>query len=249
MKKVAAVVQARTTSHRLPQKVLATLSGLRVIDHVINAIKEASLIDEIILATSSNKEDDILCDIAKQHNVKFVRGTEDDVLGRFILASKITDADIFIRHTADDPLLDPYIIDRIVGFFLKTNTDYVSNILERSWPRGMDTEVFSREALIRCDKLSKEKEHREHVTLFIRMNPELFSLKNIKSPKSENFPNIRLCVDTYEDYEMMSKIFNALYEEGIILRVQRVIKFLHDHPEVLEINSTIEQKKVFGKVF
>lgn len=248
-RKVTAIIQARTTSERLPKKVLANLEGKKVIEHVFLAIQNALLVDEIILATTTNKEDDILVEIANEYNIKSVRGDEFDVLSRFVKIANECDSDILIRFTADDPLLDPGVIDSVVGTFLKGGYDYVSNIIDRSWPRGLDTEVFSKEALLRSSELSTNSDYKEHVTLFIRTNQQDFNQKNVRAMKQEQMPDARLCIDTEEDYTLLKAIFAALYIEDKVIRINEVIQFLNANPILLELNKEIEQKPVFGKIF
>lgn len=249
MRKVVAVIQARTTSERLPQKVLANLKGKAVLEHVFLAVRSAVLVDEIILATTTNKEDDILTEIAASYNIPVVRGSEDDVLSRFAQAAEITDADTFIRFTADDPLLDPTVINTVVGYFLKNDYDYVSNIIDRSWPRGLDTEVFSRKALMRCIELGQATEHKEHVTLFIRMHPELFPQANVAALPEECLPEARLCIDTVEDYQLLQAIFDKFYQEGQIIKVVDVVRWLKENDNMMNLNASVIQKSVFGKIF
>jgi len=247
--KVALIIQARATSERLPRKIFADLAGKTVLEHVLIAMKSCKLPDEIYVATTINEEDDQIAHIAEKYNIICVRGDEMDVLSRFEMVSKISDANVFVRITADDPLLDPNVTDIVIADYLKGGCDYVSNIVERSWPRGLDTEVFSRTALETTLKDADLKDYREHVTLYIRANPDKFSIRNVSSPPEEYMPSLRLCIDTNEDYELLKVIFGHLYKEGEIIRIGEVIKFLEDNPKYLEINNTIEQKKTLGKVY
>ncbi len=247
--KIISVVQARCTSERLPNKVLLPLGSKRVIEHVLASVKAAGLVDTIILATTTNPADDLLAQIGEQMDVKIYRGSEHDVLDRFSQAVKDVEGEIIVRNTADDPLLDPKVIDLVVGHFLKGGCDYASNIVDRTWPRGMDTEVFSRKALMLSNELGIEVEHREHVTIFIRTHPELFTLKPVTAQPEETWPDLRLCIDTVEDYKMLQSVFEALEVKGSPIPVRAVIAWLKEHPEVSAINAGIQQKAVFGKQF
>jgi spore coat polysaccharide biosynthesis protein SpsF len=247
--KAILIIQARSTSERLPGKVLLPLGSKRVIEHVLTAAKASSLADTVILATTTNAADDPLAQIGEQMGVRVVRGSEHDVLGRFMQAIARVEGDVIIRNTADDPLLDPRVIDAVIGHYLKGGCDYASNIIQRTWPRGMDTEVFSREALILADRLGTAPEHREHVTIFMRTHPELFTLKPVLGPTEETWPDLRLCVDTAEDYQMLQAVFQALDGNGRPVPVRVVVDWLKTHPEVAAINAGVQQKAVLGRQF
>jgi len=248
-RKVILVVQARCTSERLPRKVLLPLGSKRVIEHVLTSVKCARLVDTVILATTVNAADDELARVGEQMGVRVCRGSEHDVLGRFLQAIDGVEGDVILRNTADDPLLDPVVIDQVIGQFLKGGCDYASNMIERTWPRGMDTEVFSRQALETSDRLGTTQEHREHVTIFIRTHPELFALKSVTSLPEECWPDLRLCVDTVEDYRMLQAVFEGLKHVKTPIPVGVVIDWLKAHPEVAAINAGIQQKPVFGRQF
>jgi spore coat polysaccharide biosynthesis protein SpsF len=248
-KQIAIVVQARCGSERLPNKVLLPLGGKTVIEHVLAAVKASSLADTVVLATTTNRQDDPLVMTAAALNVRVYRGSEQDVLERFVRATEHTEAEIIVRITADDPLLDPRIIDHVIAHYLKGGCDYASNIIERSWPRGVDTEVFSRTALLTADKFGLAPEHREHVTIFIRTRADLFTLRSVTARPEERWPDLRLCIDTNEDYNLLQRIFKSLPSEGGPVPLLRVLDWLRAHPEVAAINSDIRQKKVFGREF
>jgi spore coat polysaccharide biosynthesis protein SpsF len=247
--KIILIVQARCTSERLPNKVLLPLGRKRVIDHVLTAAKASSLADTVILATTTSAADDPLAQIGEQMGVRVFRGSEHDVLGRFMQAIAGVEGDVIIRNTADDPLLDPRVIDTVIGHYLKGSCDYASNIIRRSWPRGMDTEVFSRKALTLADQLGTAPEHREHVTIFMRTQPELFTLKQVQGPPEETWPDLRLCVDTTEDYQMLQAVFQALERNGRPPPVGAVVDWLKAHPEVAAINAAVQQRIVLGRQF
>jgi spore coat polysaccharide biosynthesis protein SpsF len=249
LRRIVAVVQARCVSERLPRKVLVPLAGRPVIEHVLLAIRAASLVDDIILATTALPADEVLVGIAAELGIRAFRGSEIDVLGRFVGALDGDSADIVVRHTADDPLLDPGIIDMVIGHYLRGGCDYASNMIERSWPRGLDTEVLSREALIRSYREANRPEDHEHVTIYLRTHPELFRLRNVKALPQETWPELRLCIDTIEDQALLEKVFEALYVPANIIRVGTVIGWLKQHPEVVALNADVSQKSTLGKVF
>jgi len=220
-----------------------------VIVHVLRAIREASRVDELILATTTNAADDALADIGRRTGTRVFRGDEHDVLGRFVGALEGSSAELVLRHTADDPLLDPAVIDAVVADFLKGGRDYASNILERSWPRGLDTELVSMEALLRMHREALERDYREHVTLFARTHPKQYRLRNVSAPPGECWPDLRLCIDTEKDQALLEKIFENLYVPGRILSVGEVVGWLRANPDVARINSAVRQQTVLGRTF
>jgi spore coat polysaccharide biosynthesis protein SpsF len=249
MSRVVALIQARCGSERLRDKVLVQLGGRPVIEHVVRAVRAASLVDDVVLATTVSPVDDRLAELARGLGVRTFRGSEADVLGRFVGALEGDPADVVIRHTGDDPLLDPAVIDTVVGHYLEGGCDYASNMIERSWPRGLDTEVLGREALERANREGRRPEDREHVTIYVRTHPELFRLRNVTALPQETWPDLRLCIDTAEDRALLEAVFEALYRPDQLLRVGRVVSWLHEHPEVAALNAAVAQKPVFGKVF
>lgn len=247
-RRVVSVVQARMSSGRLPGKVLAPLGGTSMLEHVLNAISAARTVDDVIVATSTNPSDDVLAATVERLGRRVHRGPLDDVLARFVGALEGDDADVVVRHTADDPLLDPDVIDAVVGSFLASDDVYASNMIERSWPRGLDTEVIAREALVRCDVEADDPRHREHVTLFARLHPERFPQHNVTAPASQTWPELRLCVDTDADRAMLDALFAALHGDRPI-GVGAAIAWLREHPEVAALNADVQQRAVFGKAF
>jgi spore coat polysaccharide biosynthesis protein SpsF len=229
--------------------VLVPLAGEPVVVHVLSAIRTASLVDEVILATTTNPADDALADLAHGTATKVFRGDEHDVLGRFVGALEGSSAEVVLRHTADDPLLDPAVIDAVVADFLSGGCDYASNILERSWPRGLDTEVLSMEALLRMHREAVEKDYREHVTLYARTHPEQYRLRNVRASPEEYWPDLRLCIDTEEDRALLEQIFENLCVPGQVLSVGQVVRWLRANPDVARINATVRQREVLGRTF
>ena len=143
--------------------------------------------------------------------------------------------------------MDPDIIDKVIDDHIKGSFDYSSNMVERTYPRGMDTEVIEYEALERCWNETDDEDDREHVTLYIRRHPELFSINSVKN-EGENHCDLRLCLDTKEDAELLSEIFNNLYKNRPI-RLSEVLDFLNENPGLKKINSNVKQKPVKGKVY
>jgi spore coat polysaccharide biosynthesis protein SpsF (cytidylyltransferase family) len=171
--------------------------------HVLNRVKFSKKLDDIILAIPDTKENDILERFAKDNSIKYFRGSEKDVLSRYYQAAKRFKCGIVVRVTADNPLIDPQIIDLVIGKYLNLESDYTSNNLKRTFPLGLDVEVFDFRALEKAYKRAKSNRERKHVTLYIYEHPEIFKIQNIIAGRKLRRPDLRLTVDTKEDLELI----------------------------------------------
>jgi len=239
---IGAIIQTRMTSTRLPGKVLENIAGKAMVWHVINRLSFSKKIDDIILAIPTTKESNVLEDFARDHNLKCFRGSEEDVLLRFYGAAKEFGCDVIVRVTSDCPLIDPEIVDLIIEKYQKV--DYASNTLERSFPRGLDAEVFSFSVLEKAHKEAKEYYQREHVTPYIYEHPEIFKLYSVKAEGKLKRPDLRLTVDTKEDLELVREIYKHLYNPQKIFLTKEVIDLFERNPELSEINNNIKQKSL-----
>lgn len=241
--KVVCIVQARVGSTRLPGKVLKKICGKTVLEHVINRLKLVSNIDEIVIATTIGEKDNVIVDEAIRLGVKCFRGSENDVLSRYHFAAKESNADIVVRVTSDCPLLDSDVCRKVIDY-LKNNSeyDYVSNTIKRSYPRGLDVEVFSVNAIERTYKEAKKDYEKEHVTPYIWQNEEKFKVAQIIDTIDNS--NLRLTLDTKEDFELIKYIYENLYRDGQIFRLKEVLELYKKNPKIFEINREIEQKKI-----
>lgn len=212
--------------------------------HVIERLKSSKFINEIILAIPETKKNDVLETFCKKHDVKFFKGSEDDVLARYHGAAQKFNCDIVVRVTSDCPLIDPKIVDKVIKKHLKTGVDYTSNIFERTFPRGLDTEVFNFKILNKTFKEAKEKHQREHVTPFVWEQPNVFKIGCLKANRKLNHPEYRWTVDVKEDLKMIRKIFKILYKPNKFFSAESVIDLLNERPEIAEINAKVEQKKL-----
>jgi len=240
--KIAAIIQARMTSTRLPGKVLMEIVGKPMLWHIINRLKFSKKLDDIILAIPDSKENDILEKFAKENNLKYFRGSEEDILSRYYEASKKFNTDVIVRITSDCPLIDPEIVDKVVEKHLRSKADYTANILKRTYPKGLDVEVLSFKALEKSYQETKEQPHREHVTLYIREHPEKFKRINVKNEK--DFSQMRWTVDEIEDLEFVREIYKRLYKRRRIFLAKEIVKLLEKEPKLLEINKNIKRKKI-----
>ncbi len=243
---VAIIVQARMTSTRLPGKVLKQVFGKPLLDYQIERLRRVRSAEEIVIATTTNETDDPIVDLCDRLSVRYYRGSEDDVLGRYHGAAILVHAEAVVRVTSDCPIIDPGVIDSIIRFYKehRLEYDYVSNCLVRSYPRGMDTEVFSFNALDTAHREATKISDREHVTPFLYHNPHRFRLADITY--SEDQSRHRWTVDTPEDFELIRRIIEALYPVKPAFDLQDALRLIGEHPEWPLINAQIEQKKAAG---
>lgn len=242
--KIGAIIQARMGSTRLSGKVMKDLSGKTVLEHVIDRVRQSKTIEEIIIATTINDVDDRIETEALKCGVKVFRGSEDDVLARYYHAAKEHGLDIIVRVTSDCPLIDPIVLDEIISFYLKNEYQIVSNagadLSERTYPRGLDTEVFSFDMLRNAFDNAKEVYQREHVTPYIyEMASKKYYYKN-----DINYSKYRWTLDTAEDYELISKVYKYFYSDKHDFYLDDIVKLFEKNPELYEINAHIEQKKL-----
>ena len=239
--RVVAIIQARMGSTRLPGKVLKNIVGKPILAHIIERLKKSRLIDEIVVATTKKTNGPIL-KIAQECGVKSFTGSEEDVLDRYYQAAKEYKADVIVRITADCPLIDPRIIDKVIKYYLKNKDrfDYVSNVLERSFPQGLDTEVFPFNVLKKAWYEAKKTYEREHVTIYIYEHLEIFQLANVENSKDLSY--MRWTVDEEKDLKFIREIYRRLYREDKIFCAKDVLNLLEKEPELLEINKDVGQK-------
>ena len=203
--KIVTTIEARMTSSRLPNKVLLQVANKPILEYLVNRLRSVQSVDEIVLATTVNATDDVLEDFAKQIGISCFRGDEDDVMCRVIGAAESVNADVIVELTGDCPIIDPQIIEQTIQMFKVHKADYVSNCDIRSYPIGMDTQVFRLETLRRSASMTNNKLDHEHVTLHIRNNPELFSHIHLIAPPEINWPELGLTLDDARDYDLLKK--------------------------------------------
>ncbi len=243
MRKIA-TVEARMSSSRLPGKVLLPLAGKPSLERLVERARRSKKIEDVVIATTVSPKDDAIVEWGKKNGVSVFRGSEEDVLLRVLEAAKAFRGDVIVELTGDCPLLDPAHIDELVTYWEENDFDYVSNILERTYPRGFDTQVFARSVLEEVDKLTQDPADRENVSLYIYEHPERYKLGGKTAAPEMYGPDIRICTDTKEDYEVISRIYEALYPKNPAFNARDIMDYLRAHPEVAAINARIQQKKV-----
>jgi spore coat polysaccharide biosynthesis protein SpsF len=242
--KIVAILQARMGSSRFPGKVLADIVGKPLIMHIIERIRAAKKIDGIILATTQSRDDDEMENFAEKSGIHCYRGEVDDVLSRFYGAATKYKASVIVRICCDDPLIDQKMLDDLLDLHFKTHADYTSTSHERTYPVGVEAEVFNYDILEKAFNCANKEYEREHVTPYIYEHPELFKIRFIEAKKKIRRPELRLTVDTQEDFYLVREIFENLYKKDQLFYTEDVIDFLDSHPELLSVNSLVHQKKL-----
>ncbi|MCK4598754.1 glycosyltransferase family protein [Candidatus Bipolaricaulota bacterium] len=241
--KVVAIIQARMGSARLTGKVLMDIAGKPMLWHVVHRASQSKLVDKVVIVTSTNKSDNLIVTFARTNDIPCFRGSEDDVLDRYYQAAKWMSADVIVRITADCPLIDPDIVDKVVRSYMNGDYDYVSNTNPPMYPDGLDTEVFSLEALKRTWYEAGLQSEREHVTPYIRKHPELFRIGNVRYGR--DLSSMRWTVDDSRDLEFVRAVHGYLGSNSFT--VANVLSLLKKHPELMEINAGIGRNEGYQK--
>ena len=234
---IGCIIQARMGSSRLPGKVMKKVDEHdTVLDYVINQIKFSKKIDKVIVATTDLVEDDIICEHLMSQEIKFYRGSSEDVLDRYYNCAKKFSIDTIVRITADNPLIDPDIIDLVIDEYTIHDCDFATNTLPRTFPYGTETEVFSFESLENAWKKAKKPSEREHVTPFIRNSENEFKIINKKN--QDDFSHIRYTIDHKEDLELVRAIVQNISARPIL--TQNIVDLYNRKPELFKINSNVK---------
>jgi len=238
---VAVIIQARTGSTRLPGKVMKRLMDRTVLGHVITRCLAMPLVEKVIIATTALAEDDVICREAENYGVSYYRGSTEDVLSRYYEAAQVVEANTIVRITSDCPLLDPNISNAVVEKFLQKKCDYMSTGLSGTFPRGLDTEVFSFAALELAYQKAVLPYEKEHVTPYLYLHPELFQLEAYHNELNQS--QYRLTLDTEEDWELISTVYSRLYS-GEVFELPSVLELFKNEPALPLINEAVRQKKL-----
>lgn len=242
--KIVAIIQARCSSTRFPNKVFANISGKPLIWHVVNRLKFSKNVDSIVLATTVNPLDDALYDWAIQNNVTVFRGDEDDVLSRYHEAAKFAGADVIVRVTADDPFKEPLLIDDAVEELLKNDMDFVCNNNPPSYPEGLDVEVFTWNALQKAQLKSQNAFEREHVTQYFYRNPNIFKMSNLSNSDDKSY--LRWTIDTQVDLDMTLNVYSHLFKnDSTIFHMDDILELIQQKPEIAEMNLGVYRSEMY----
>jgi spore coat polysaccharide biosynthesis protein SpsF len=241
--KTVALIQARMSSTRLPGKVLLEIAGQPMLLQVVQRARQAKSIDAVAVVTSTAADDDAIEQLCQKRGVLCFRGSLDDVLDRYYQAAIHFKADIVVRLTADCPLLDPAVIEQVVRTFHQNSFDYVANIVEITYPDGLDTEVFRFATLEKAWQEARLKSEREHVTVYILKHPELFRLGSVK--QAEDLSSLRWTVDTPQDLEFVRTVYS--FFPNTDFGMADIVKVMRAHPDIIDINSAHERNEGYQK--
>ncbi len=245
-KKITVIIEARTGSSRLPNKVVAEIEGKPMIFYVIDRIKQIKSVEQIILATTQEENDKILTEIAKQNSIGSFVGDSIDVLDRDYQCALQNNADPIIRITGDCPLIDPDIVEEMLEFYLKNNYDYVSNRINPKYPDGLDVEIYSFNTLQMAAQNAKWSSERELVTTYITKNPKNFKIFSYEN--QEDLSEYRWTVDEQKDLEFIRKIYSIM-KPKTNFSMKEIIEILSKNSELLKINAGIMRNEGHLKLY
>lgn len=246
--KVVAVIQARMGSSRLPGKACLPLGGKYAVEQVLDRVKLSDEVDEVVIATSTEKQDDIIEKLLSDGSNIF-RGSEEDVQSRMFKASEKFNADTVVRITGDCPLISPKIIDAVIEKLHDEELDYCTNVLERTFPRGFDVEAFTFESFKTVKDESSQDYHREHVTPYYTENEEKFEISGVTSSEVfdetqlRNRADLRLTLDEADDYILLKRIFEE-FDSEVLNDEGKLIKNIDERKDLKDINKEVKQKEV-----
>ncbi len=231
---IGCIIQARMGSTRLPGKVMKKLDDdFTVLHYVIKQIENSKLINKIVIATTTLKEDDVIVDFAKQMNIDYFRGSSHDVLDRYYQCAKHFSFSTIVRITSDAPLIDPKITDQVISKFNPLKHDYVCNTQPRTFPQGTETEVFSFYALEKIWNKAELPSEREHVTPFFYTHSDDFHVFNFEN--SQNLSHLRWCIDNENDLKLVQIIVSKIKKRPIF--TEDILEFLEKNPNILSLNK------------
>lgn len=240
---IVVIVQARMGSSRLPGKVLLPIGGRPMLSYQIERLRRVRSAQRIVVATTDLATDQPIVDFCAAEGVACVRGSEQDVLSRYWQAASLFDASVVVRVTSDCPLLEPELVDDAIAAYREGGAyDYVSNMLQPTWPYGMAVEVFSAAALKDAHAEASDPAEREHVTPFIYWRPQRYRLRSLT--RQPDLSSHRWTVDTPEDFRLVSLILEALYPQRPQFSMSDVLALLEQHPDWTGINANVQQKSV-----
>ena len=243
-KKITVMIQARTGSSRLAGKVLSQIENKPMIWHVINRVKKIESVQQIALITTKGESDQVLLDIAKNEDIIGFAGDTTNVLNRHYQCALKISADPIIRITSDCPIIDPYLVEEMLQFFLTHNYDYVSNIHPATYPDGLDVEIFSFQTLEKTFLDAKLNSEKEHVTPYMEKHPELFNIFNFEN--NEDLSHIRLTVDQKEDLELIQNLYSVMSPKNDF-GLNEIKDVFSKNPELFKINSKYRRNEGYLK--
>ena len=240
---IAAIIQARLSSIRLPSKLLLEIQNVNLLEHLCLQLSFSKKIDKKIIATTNEKIDDKIVDISNNLNIKCFRGNSLNVLDRYFQCAKFFDLETIVRISGDAPIIDPQIVDTTIQYYMQNDFEYVNNFFERTYPIGTEVEVFSFDVSEKCWKDARKSSEKEHVTPYIYNNPKKFDIGYVKN--SENLSNLHWTVDRIEDFEFVKSIIERIDKRPILMK--NILEVLKNEPDLLKINSHIDPFEGYKK--
>ena len=246
---IAAIIQARMGSSRLPGKIMLSACGKSLLYHLLERVKKSKKLEKIIIATTTEPEDDVIVNFCKSEKIDFFRGSKNDVLSRYYETAKKFSVDIIVRLTSDTPLIDPNVIDKVISAYENEHSDYVSNFfpLPRTYPEGYNVEVFPFKILEKTNFEATKPSDREHVTTYISMQPNLFKIFRVDN--ETDYSKYRFTLDYEDDYKLIKKIYEILYEKTPFFSLNDIVSLVEKNPELLNLNSHIKPYENLIKSF
>ncbi|MDH5359086.1 MAG: glycosyltransferase family protein [Gammaproteobacteria bacterium] len=238
---IVAIIQARMSSHRLPGKVMKMTQGKTVLRHVIERVASCNKINDIVVATTKNSDDDIISNESFHAEAKVYRGSLDNVLDRYYHAAQLAKADIIVRITSDCPLIDPDVVSQLIDHFINHPNKDIHYVRGNGFPIGVNAEVFTFDALERSWHEASIDYEFEHVTPYIYNHPELFTIDFLDN--IEDLSRLRLTLDTPEDWQLIDTLYERL-NTGLnkFISLNEILELLTKEPELININRHIKQK-------
>lgn len=242
---VAAIIQARMGSTRLWGKVMKKIMGKSTLWHLANRLKKSKFIDKIIIATTTNKKDDVIKEFASEYHLGIYRGSENDLVDRYYNTARKYNADVIVRIWGDCPLIDPEIIDKAMEKFLSYKADYANNFNPRTFPLGMDIEIYSFNTLEQIWKETNDPFFREYPFEYIYANQN--SLTAIYLKNDIDLSDLHWTVDYIEDFELIKTIFEKLYSKDRVFNMKDILNLINKYPELKRTNKRLERNIEYNK--
>jgi len=243
MNRIASIIEARITSSRLPGKVLKKILGKPTLELMIERLKRIQCLDDIIIATTINKSDDLIVELGDKLNVKVWRGSENDVLERVIEASQAFEVDIVVETTGDCPLIDPQIVTTSITAFNETEVDCVSNAFIPTYPAGMDHYIVPTSLLVESHNATTDPLERENVIQYIKRHPEKYRHLNLPAAPQHTYPNLMLTLDYQEDFDLIKTVFERLYPTKPNFDLNDILALMKQEPELANLNAHLRKPR------
>jgi spore coat polysaccharide biosynthesis protein SpsF (cytidylyltransferase family) len=245
MIKVACIIQARLNSSRLPGKVLFDIEGKTVLERVVERAKRSKFAKEVIVATTIRKDDLAIVNVCSSNGIRVYCGSEEDVLDRYYQVASLVQAENIVRITADCPLIDPDIMDKVIRLHFYKKADYSANTIKETFPDGEDVEVFKFETLKKAWENANLFSEREHVTAYIKKHPEIFKLVNLECKK--DMSKKRWTLDDSKDYIFIKAVYENLYKKNPLFGMNEILRFISKNPKLERINKHIIRNEGYLK--